>query len=148
MDSGGPGSPRHSFGDRGGTPEDGSNDKRLAMYRIPGLHEEIEFRGLRSWTAGLAFSPDGARLAATGFFGEGQALIWETAHWPLAAHPDQHSWAVRMLTFSSRQTWLAIRLDEGWTWGLALGLWKLPRRPPNEPEQTPAPDSRPGVLAG
>ncbi len=114
----------------GGTPEDGDTDKRLSTYRIPDLREEIEFRGLRSWAAGLAFSPDGAQLAVGGFFGEGQALVWETATGRLLHTLTNIPGRAGRLTFSPRQTWLAIRLDEAWTWGLSVGLWKPPHAAP------------------
>jgi WD40 repeat protein len=78
----------------------------------------------------LAFSPDGAQLAAGGFFGEGQALVWETGTGRLLHTLTNIPGRSGRLRFSPRQTWLAIRLDEAWTWGLSVGLWKPPQAAP------------------
>jgi WD40 repeat protein len=50
----------------GNTTGGGDVGARLTTFDVPSLHEGVEFRGLRSWAAGLAFSPDGTQLAATG----------------------------------------------------------------------------------
>ncbi len=108
----------------------GQAGARLTTFDVPSLRESVEFRGLRTWPAGLAFSPDGAALAATGFFGEGQALVWEVGSGRLRHTLTGIPGRSGLLRFSPRQTWMAIRLDEGWTWGLSVGLWKLPQATP------------------
>ena len=123
-----PGGTRLAIG--GGTPEDGSRDARLVTFQLPALREDVEFRGLRTWAAGLAFSPDGTRLAATGFFGEGQGFVWEAATGRLLHTLTNIPGRSGRLRFSPRRTWLAIRLDEAWTWGLSVGLWRLPEASP------------------
>jgi WD40 repeat protein len=114
----------------GNTTGGGDVGARLTIFDVPSLHASVEFRGLRTWPAGLALSPDGAHLAATGFFGEGQALIWEVQSGRLLHTLTGIPGRSGYLKFSPRQTCMAIRLDEAWTWGLAVGLWKLPKATP------------------
>lgn len=108
----------------------GHEGARLSAFTIPSMRDGLEFRGLRTWVAGLAYSPNGAQLAATGFFGELQALVWETRSGRLLHSLTNIPGRSGRLKFSPQQTWLAIRLDEAWTWGLAVGLWKLPKATP------------------
>ncbi len=105
----------------------GDAGARLTTFDLPSLQASVDFRGLRTWPAGLAFSPDGAQLAATGFFDEDQALVWEVRSGRLLHTLTGIPGRSGYLKFSPRQTWMAIRLDEGWTWGLAVGIWKLPK---------------------
>lgn len=114
-------------GDVDGTGDTGA---RLTAFDIPSLQAAMEFPGLRTWTAGLAFSPDGTRLAATGFFGEDRALIWDVHSGRLLHTLTGPLGRAGYLKFSPRQTRLAIRLDETWTWGLSVGLWKPPLATP------------------
>lgn len=111
-----------------GTPAEGGGKigERLTTFQIPSLQEAVEFRGLRSWPAGVAFSPDGTQLAAGAFFGAGQALVWDVPSGKLLHTLIGITGRAGYLRFSPRRTWLAIRLDEGWTWGLSVGLWRLP----------------------
>jgi WD40 repeat protein len=78
----------------------------------------------------VAFSADGTQLAAGAFFGAGQALIWDVPSGQLLHTLTGIPARAGFLKFSPRQTWLAIRLDETWTWGLAVGLWKPPGTTP------------------
>ena len=103
---------------------------KLNTFEVSSMREAVEFRGLRTWVAGLAYSPDGAQLAATGFFDERQALVWEARSGRLLHTLTGIPGRSGRLKFSPRQTWLAIRLDEGWTYGLAVGLWKSPKATP------------------
>lgn len=112
-----------------GEPQPGQNghSASLAAWELPEGRESPEYRGLRTWPAGLAFSADGKRLAAAGSFGEGQAVIWDS-------HTGQHLYSLTnipgrsgLLKFSPRGTWLAARLDKESTWGFQVGLWRPSR---------------------
>jgi eukaryotic-like serine/threonine-protein kinase len=102
----------------------------LAAFEIPSLRQTAAYSGLRTRVAGLAFSLDGRQLAATGTFDEGRAFVWETESGRLLHTLTDIPARSGYLRFSPGQAWIAIRLDEGWTWGLAVGLWKLPKTTP------------------
>jgi WD40 repeat protein len=108
--------------------ENGVGDEgvRLELYEIPSLREARDLEGLRTWAASLAFSRDGTQLAAGGFFGENQALVWEVSSGRLLHALTNVPGRSGLLRFSPRKTWLAVRLDEGFSWGLQVGLWRLP----------------------
>jgi len=108
--------------------ENGVGDEgvRLGLYEIPSLRQAWDLQGLQTWTASLAFSRDGSQLAAGGFFGENQALVWDVSSGRLLHTLTNVPGRSGLLRFSPRKTWLAVRLDEGFSWGLQVGLWKLP----------------------
>lgn len=99
----------------------------LIAWKLPSKGRTVEYPGLRTWPAGLAFSTDGALLAAAGTFGEGQALIWDSQTGQRFCQLTNVLGRSGLLKFSPRRTYLAVRLDEGATWGWEVGLWKLPR---------------------
>jgi WD40 repeat protein len=89
------------------------------------MRERGEFQGLTTHTCGLALSPDEKLLAASGFFGEEKALVWEVASGKRTHELSPVPTKAGLVKFSPRQTYLAIRLDENFTWGLSVGIWRL-----------------------
>lgn len=104
----------------------GSDQPRvLKLWETASMREIREFRGLKTHTCGLALSADEKLLAASGFFGEQTALVWEVASGKKIRELSPVPAKSGLLKFSPRQSYLAIRLDEQFTWGLAVGLWRL-----------------------
>lgn len=99
--------------------------RNLKMWDTGTMREAMEFPGLRTWASGVALSPDGKRLAASGFWGEERALVWEVHSGKIVQELSPVTNKAGLLKFSPAQHYLAVRLDENFTWGLAVGLWRL-----------------------
>lgn len=110
----------------GGEPESDPNGESVCLiaWDLPSERRTLAYHGLQTWPAGLAFSSDGRRLAAAGHFGEGQALIWDAQTGQRLGTLTNLPGRSGLLKFAPRLTYVAIRLDEGTTWGQEVGLWR------------------------
>jgi WD40 repeat protein len=97
----------------------------LKIWDTASMRELGDFQGLKTHTCGLALSPNEKLVAASGFFGEEKALVWEAASGKKVQELSPVPTKAGLLKFSPRQSYVAIRLDENFTWGLSVGIWRL-----------------------
>jgi WD40 repeat protein len=70
----------------------------IELWQVDPLKKQSELRGHTSWVYGLAFSPDGARLASGGW--DKTIKIWDTAGGTLLLTGEGHSGEVNAVAFS------------------------------------------------
>ncbi|MCP5524711.1 MAG: protein kinase [Verrucomicrobiales bacterium] len=106
----------------------GDTPEKVKLWELSTLRETMQFTGLTSRVSGLALSPDGRKLAASGRLAPYRTLIWEASTGTqLDVIPELPSNA-GMLRFSPRQTHLALRLNEADAWGPEVALWNLAQK--------------------
>jgi len=98
----------------------------LKAYDLPALTERRSFRDLPGIIAAVDLSADGKLLAAAGFWGAKEALVWEVDSGRVVARiPRPQGRRSGLVKFSLDSTHLAIRSDHDWSWGFEVEIWNL-----------------------
>ena len=98
----------------------------LKVWDLPALTEWRSFRELPGIIAALDLSADGKHLAAAGFWGAKEALVWEVDSGQVVARiPTPRDRRSGLVKFAPDATRLAIRSDSDWSWGFEVEVWNL-----------------------
>lgn len=110
-----------------GTHWDGEDHQEfLKVWDLPNMTERKAFRELPGIIAALDLSADGKFLAAGGFWGAREALVWEVDSGRVVARiPRPQDRRTGFVKFAPRPTRLAIRSDRDWSWGFEVEVWDL-----------------------
>lgn len=98
----------------------------LKVWELPTMTERRAFTELPGIIAALDLSADGQLLAAGGFWGAKEVLVWETDSGRVVARiPRPQDRRTGFVKFASHPTRLAIRSDRDWSWGFEVEVWDL-----------------------